>query len=138
MLGKIVKYAKGLGRKAIGYIRGLNGDKAAAYTTAALANWNLPAAAASSPFIKELGHYINLKLDEWSDNQNNPTQRLIERTRRLRQKRPRSRSTENVYAKTTEPTRVFEDRNITMPSVAATVTTPPTPGDFKSQTLYSE
>jgi hypothetical protein len=138
MLGKIVKFAKGLGRKAVGYIRGLNGDKAAAYTTAALANWNLPAAAAASPFIKELGQYINQRLDEWSDNPNNPTQRLIERTRRLRQKRPRSRSSENVYAKAAEPSRVFEDRNITMPSVAAPIVTPPTPGDFKSQTLYSE
>ena len=56
---------KTLGKKAIGYVRGLNGDKAATYLISQLSSWNPTIGAASAPFVKIIGSKINDKLDDW-------------------------------------------------------------------------
>jgi hypothetical protein len=54
---------KAFGKKAVGYVRGLNGDKAASFLTSYINNHNPGAAAVLSPFIQNLGTFINKHLD---------------------------------------------------------------------------
>ena len=67
MFSKIATGLKNLGKKAIGYIRGLNGDKAAAWATKALFSYSPMYGAAAAPFLNQLGKYINEKMDRISD-----------------------------------------------------------------------
>lgn len=61
---------KTMGKKAIGYVRGLNGDKAATYLTAATTQYSPTLGAVTSPFFAELGKYVNSKVDNYLQYQN--------------------------------------------------------------------
>ena len=65
MFSKFVQKAKDLGKKAIGYVRGLNGDKAAAWAVGAITGYNPAYGVIASPFLTKLGSYINHKVDKW-------------------------------------------------------------------------
>ena len=58
---------KNLGKKAIGYVRGLNGNKAASFVSSMIKNYVPLVGDAANPFLQKLGSYVNSKLDEWSE-----------------------------------------------------------------------
>ena len=67
MFKSFLNTVKNLGKKAIGYVRGLNGNKAAALVSS-LASKYLPFVGdAANPFLQKIGNYINEKLEDWSD-----------------------------------------------------------------------
>jgi hypothetical protein len=68
---------KSMGKKAVGYVRGLNGDKAAAFGSSVLSNyvpvWAQPLKTEFiDPYIKQLGQYANDRMDEWSADDKGP------------------------------------------------------------------
>lgn len=65
MFKSIFGVLKGLGKKAIGFVRGLNGNKAAKLLAGSIQKGGYPFKAAV-PFLKGLGSFINEKLDEVS------------------------------------------------------------------------
>jgi hypothetical protein len=72
MFSKIVSGLKQLGKKAIGWVRGMNGDKAAAWAGGALTGYNPTMGAVASPFLALIGKKINDRLDSWiANNVNN-------------------------------------------------------------------
>lgn len=90
MFKSFLSTMKGLGRKALGFIRGLNGDKAATFASSALSKWIHPAVGSvATPFLKQLGQYANEKLDEWSKDDRLATEGGI---RKPTGRRPRFRS----------------------------------------------
>ena len=64
MFSKFASELKQLGKKAVGYIRGLNGDKAAAFGTSIISTYNPVVGAAAAPFLAKLGELINRRLEE--------------------------------------------------------------------------
>lgn len=58
---------KSLGKKAIGYVRGLNGNKAATLVSSMIKNYVPLVGNSADPFLQKIGSYVNQKLDEWSE-----------------------------------------------------------------------
>lgn len=67
MFKSFLNTVKNLGKKAIGYVRGLNGNKAATLLSSLASKYVPFIGDAANPFLQKLGSYVNEKLDEWSD-----------------------------------------------------------------------
>lgn len=66
MFKSFLNTLKGLGKKAIGFVRGLNGNKAASFVSSLVNSISPGAGAAAAIPLNMLGDMANKKMDEWS------------------------------------------------------------------------
>lgn len=70
---------KSFGKKAIGYVRGLNGKKIASFLGGAASTYLGPFGALLQPFADKAGDYLNDLMDKYSESQNSRAQGGIRR-----------------------------------------------------------
>ena len=83
MFSKIGSMIKGLTKRAVGYVRGLNGEKIAQFLTKAASSYLGPYVDVLRPFAMKAGEYLNEQMDKYAEVSENRRRGGVNRMTRM-------------------------------------------------------